>query len=171
MLASKSKTVTHSLYQQDLISCTQLTRDNIDLILALAQQMQRNPAQPFLHNKIIASCFFEPSTRTRLSFETAIHRLGGKIIGFSDSQFTSVTKGESLTDSINIISQYADAIIIRHPLDGSAKLAADVSNKPIINAGDGVNQHPTQTLLRLLHRLPTRVKIPPPPNPSSLKPP
>ena len=102
-----------------------------------------------LSGKIVATCFFEPSTRTRLSFETAILRLGGNYIGFADSSVTSHIKGETLADSIRMVSGYADAVVIRHPQEGSARLAADISSVPIINGGDGSGQHPTQTLLDL----------------------
>jgi aspartate carbamoyltransferase catalytic subunit len=98
---------------------------------------------------VCASLFFEPSTRTRLSFETAIQRLGGKVIGFSEAANTSVSKGESLKDTILTVSKYADLIVMRHPIEGSARYASVVSDKPIINAGDGANQHPTQCLLDL----------------------
>ena len=103
-----------------------------------------------MKSRVIASCFFEASTRTRLSFEAAVQRLGGSLIGFSDGRNTSMAqKGESLQDSIRIITGYADALIMRHPYDGAARLAAEVSNVPVINGGDGANQHPTQTLLDL----------------------
>ena len=102
-----------------------------------------------LSGKIVATCFFEPSTRTRLSFETAILRLGGNYIGFADPSATSHIKGETLADSIRMVSGYADAVVLRHPQEGSARLAADLSSVPIINAGDGAGQHPTQTLLDL----------------------
>jgi len=102
-----------------------------------------------LEGKILATLFFEPSTRTRLSFETAMLRLGGSIIGFADASGTSVAKGETLADTIRMADSYADAIVLRHPHEGAAKLAADFSAKPVINAGDGAGQHPTQTLLDL----------------------
>jgi aspartate carbamoyltransferase catalytic subunit len=112
---------------------------------------KKTPQPNLLKNKIIANCFFEASTRTRLSFETAIHRLGASIIGFSDGRHISwKKKGETLADTISVISSYVDAIIIRHPQEGSARLASEFSNGiPILNAGDGSNQHPTQTLLDL----------------------
>ena len=115
----------------------------------LSRQFEANPAQSLLKGKVIATLFFEPSTRTRLSFETAINRLGGKIIGFSDSNSSSVSKGETLHDTIKMVSNYADMIIMRHPLEGSARYAAEVADVPVINAGDGANQHPSQTLLDL----------------------
>lgn len=115
--------------------------------MRLAEDFEANPNQKLLQGKVIATLFFEPSTRTRLSFETAINRLGGKIIGFSDSSSSSVSKGETLHDTIKMVSNYADMIIMRHPLEGSARYASEVSSVPIINAGDGANQHPSQTLL------------------------
>ncbi len=102
-----------------------------------------------LERKVVACLFFEPSTRTRLSFETAINRLGGRVIGFSDASSSSTSKGETLKDTIKIVSNYADLIVMRHPLEGSARFASEQSSVPIINAGDGANQHPTQTLLDL----------------------
>ena len=112
----------------------------------IAKKFKKNLAKKYLLDKIVAHCFFEPSTRTRLSFETATLRLGGQVIGFSSSENISIKKGEDLQDTIKTISYYADLIIIRHPLEGSARLAAEFSDKPIINAGDGANQHPTQAL-------------------------
>ena len=103
-----------------------------------------------LEGKLIGSCFFEPSTRTRLSFETAVQRLGGKVIGFADGANTSAKKGETLADTARIISSYTDAIIQRHPKDGAARVLAEFSDVPVINAGDGTNQHPSQTLLDLV---------------------
>jgi len=102
-----------------------------------------------LAGKIMASCFFEPSTRTKLSFETAMEKLGGEVIGFSDKESTSSKKGENLFDSIKIIGQYADVIVMRHSFEGAARRATEATNKPILNGGDGANQHPTQTLLDL----------------------
>ena len=116
-------------------------------IMELAADFEKTPNQKLLDGKVVASLFFEPSTRTRLSFETAINRLGGRIIGFTDSNSSSVTKGETLHDTIRMVSNYADLIVMRHPLEGSARYAAEISKVPIINAGDGANQHPTQTLL------------------------
>ena len=128
---------------KSLISINDFTKEEYFRILDLAEEFQKNPNQPLLSDYVIASLFFEPSTRTRLSFETAIQRLGGKVIGFSEASSTSVSKGESLKDTILTVSRYADLIIMRHPIEGSARNASEVSNKPIINAGDGSNQHPT----------------------------
>lgn len=134
---------------KSLVSINDYTKEDYAKILDLAEEFQKNPKQRLLENHVVASLFFEPSTRTRLSFETAIQRLGGKVIGFSESSSTSVSKGESLKDTILTISRYADLIVMRHPVEGSARYASVVSNKPIINAGDGSNQHPTQCLLDL----------------------
>ena len=132
---------------KSLISITDFTKEEYLKIMRLAQEFEANPNQKLLQGKVIATLFFEPSTRTRLSFETAINRLGGKIIGFSDSSSSSVSKGETLHDTIKMVSNYADMIIMRHPLEGSARYASEISGVPIINAGDGANQHPSQTLL------------------------
>lgn len=102
-----------------------------------------------LEGKVIATLFFEPSTRTRLSFETAVNRLGGRVIGFSDAATTSSSKGETLKDTIMMVSNYADLIIMRHYLEGAARYASEISSIPIVNAGDGANQHPSQTMLDL----------------------
>ena len=118
-------------------------------ILDLAERFEKKPVQNILDKHCIASLFFEPSTRTRLSFESAINRLGGKIVGFSDASSSSVKKGESLRDTIQTVANYSDLIIMRHPIDGSARFASEVSAVPMINAGDGANQHPTQCMLDL----------------------
>ena len=115
----------------------------------MAKEFEANPVQTILKDHVIASLFFEPSTRTRLSFESAINRLGGKIVGFSEASNTSVKKGESLRDTILTIANYSDLIVMRNPVEGSSRFASEISPVPIINAGDGSNQHPTQTLLDL----------------------
>jgi aspartate carbamoyltransferase catalytic subunit len=138
-----------SLYQRDILSIKDLSLDDIQTILETAKQLKQHPQASLLNNKIIAHCFFEPSTRTRLSFESATLRLGGKIIGFSSDEALSVQKGETLLDTIRVISEYADLLIIRHPREGAARFAAEVSARPVINAGDGANQHPTQALVDL----------------------
>lgn len=137
------------LYGQDIISIKDLTLQQIEQVLDVANKLKMKQAPDLLQDKIIANCFFEPSTRTRLSFETATLRLGGNVIGFSNEDNTSVKKGESLHDTIRIVSDYSDLLIVRHPKEGAARLAAEISTKPVINAGDGANQHPTQTLLDL----------------------
>jgi aspartate carbamoyltransferase catalytic subunit len=138
-----------SLYQRDIISIKDLSLDDIQIIIKTAVHLKQHPETALLKNKIIAHCFFEPSTRTRLSFESATLRLGGNVIGFSSDEALSVQKGESLLDTIRVISEYADLLILRHSKEGTARLAAEVSAKPIINAGDGANQHPTQALVDL----------------------
>jgi aspartate carbamoyltransferase catalytic subunit len=135
----------------DIISIRDLSRTDIEKILKVSEEMELKPEDKseLLKNKILASLFFEPSTRTRLSFEAAMEKLGGTTIGFSSPKIASIEKGESLVDTIKTVENYCDVIVIRHPKEGSARLAAEVSAKPVINAGDGSNQHPTQTLLDL----------------------
>jgi aspartate carbamoyltransferase catalytic subunit len=142
--------------KKDLISITDYSKEDYLRILELAEEFEKNPNQKLLEGKVVASLFFEPSTRTRLSFETAINRLGGRIIGFSDAGSSSVSKGETLHDTTRMVSNYADLIVMRHPLEGSARYAAEVSEVPVINAGDGANQHPTQTLLDMYSILKTQ---------------
>lgn len=132
---------------KSLVSINDFTKEEMLRVLELAADFEANPDQPLLMGKIIASLFFEPSTRTRLSFETAMNRLGARVIGFSDVNATSTTKGETLKDTIRMVSNYADLIVMRHPLEGAARYASEQSPVPIVNAGDGANQHPTQTLL------------------------
>lgn len=144
---------------KSLISITDFTKEEYLKIMRLAAEFEANPNQNLLQGKVVATLFFEPSTRTRLSFETAINRLGGKIIGFSDSSSSSVTKGETLHDTIKMVSNYADLIIMRHPLEGSARYASQVSDVPIINAGDGANQHPSQTLLDMYSIIKTQQRL------------
>jgi aspartate carbamoyltransferase catalytic subunit len=132
---------------KSLVSITDLSKEEYFKILDLAEEFAVKPKQNLLDGYVVATLFFEPSTRTRLSFETAVCQLGGKYIGFSDPNISSVKKGESLKDTIQTVALYSDLIIMRHPVDGAARYASEVSNVPIINAGDGANQHPTQTLL------------------------
>ncbi len=134
---------------KSLVSITDLSPDEILEILNLSHFFEQNPQPHLLEGKVVATVFYEPSTRTRLSFETAVQRLGGRIIGFADANISSVRKGESLKDTILTIANYSDLIVMRHPLEGSARYAAEVSPIPIVNAVDGANQHPTQTLLDL----------------------
>ncbi len=138
------------LYQKHIISISDLSREELELVVHTAAELKRHPRNDLLKDRVVASCFFEASTRTRLSFETAVQRLGGSVIGFADAGNTSLAKkGETLADSVRIITSYVDAYVMRHPRDGAARLAAECSTKPVINAGDGANQHPTQTLLDL----------------------
>ncbi|EKN6203293.1 aspartate carbamoyltransferase [Yersinia enterocolitica] len=139
------------LYHKHIISINDLCREELVLVLRTAASLKSHPQPELLKHKVIASCFFEASTRTRLSFETSIHRLGASVVGFSDSSNTSLgKKGEALADTMSVISTYVDAIVMRHPQEGAARLATQFSgNVPVVNAGDGANQHPTQTLLDL----------------------
>ena len=136
-----------------VVSIEDLGNKRILAILKRAKQLvpvaEGKKKSKALDGKILATCFFEPSTRTRLSFESAMQRLGGTCIGFADPSATSHLKGETLTDAIRMVDGYADAIVLRHPREGSAKMASEVSKVPIINGGDGAGQHPTQTLLDL----------------------
>ena len=134
---------------RSLVSISDYSKEEILSILDSAADFEANPNRKTLDGKVIATLFFEPSTRTRLSFETAVNRLGGRIIGFSDSMTSSSVKGETLHDTIRMVSCYADAIVMRHTLEGAARYASEISPVPIINAGDGANQHPSQTLLDL----------------------
>jgi aspartate carbamoyltransferase catalytic subunit len=141
---------------KNLVSITDFSKEEYLRILELAAEFEKKPRQDILKGYVIATLFFEPSTRTRLSFETAINALGGRVIGFSDSGATSASKGETLHDTIKMVSNYADLIVMRHPLEGSARLASEVSSVPIVNAGDGANQHPSQTLLDMYSMLKTQ---------------
>ena len=139
----------NSLYRKNILSIPDFTREELELVVETATRLKAEPRNDLLKGKLIASCFFEPSTRTRLSFETAVQRLGGTVIGFADGGNTSAKKGETLADTITMISSYSDAVVMRHPREGAARLASEFSPVPIINGGDGSNQHPTQTLLDL----------------------
>jgi len=144
---------------RSLVSIDDLSTEEIIKVLNLAAEFEKEPTQKLLDGKVIATLFFEPSTRTRLSFESAIRRLGGKIVGFSDSSSTSVSKGETLNDTIRTVNNYCDLIVMRHPIEGSARFASEIATVPIINAGDGANQHPTQTLLDLYSIKKTQGKL------------
>lgn len=134
---------------KSLVSIDDIKREDILALIEKAHYFEENPNQRILEGMVVATLFFEPSTRTRLSFETAVNRLGGRIIGFSDAMSTSTSKGESLKDTIKMVSNYVDLIVMRHHLEGAARYATEVTEIPVINAGDGANQHPTQTLLDL----------------------
>ncbi|MEG0992227.1 MAG: aspartate carbamoyltransferase [Bacteroidales bacterium] len=134
---------------ESFVSITDLSKEEILSLLDQARYFEEHPNQTILSGRVIATLFFEPSTRTRLSFETAVNRLGGRIIGFSDASTTSSSKGETLKDTIKMVSNYADLIVMRHHLEGAARYASEVSDVPIVNAGDGANQHPSQTMLDL----------------------
>ena len=133
----------------NFISVTDLTKQDILDVLNDAAYFEQHPNSNLLQGKVVATLFFEPSTRTRLSFETASNRLGARVIGFSDPNSSSTSKGETLKDTIKMVSNYADVIVMRHYLEGAARYASEVTDVPIINAGDGANQHPSQTMLDL----------------------
>ena len=141
---------------RSLVSIDDLSTEEIMKILKLAAEFEKEPVQDILNGKVVATLFFEPSTRTRLSFESAVSKLGGKVIGFTDSSTSSVSKGETLNDTIRTVNNYVDLIVMRHPIEGSARYASEISTVPVINAGDGANQHPTQTLLDLYSILKTQ---------------
>ncbi len=144
---------------RSLVSIDDLSKEEIFKVLDLAEGFEKNPNQRILDGKVVATLFYEPSTRTRLSFESAVNRLGGRVIGFSEASSTSVSKGESLKDTIMTVANYSDLIVMRHPIEGSARYASEVSKVPIVNAGDGANQHPTQTLLDLYSIRKTQGKL------------
>jgi len=153
----KTQTITKvTMKNKSLVSINDYTKEEQLRVLELAREFEKNPVQTILQDYVVASLFFEPSTRTRLSFESAVNRLGGKVIGFSEASNTSVKKGESLRDTILTIANYSDLIVMRNPVEGSARFASEISPVPIINAGDGANQHPTQTLLDLYSILKTQ---------------
>ena len=135
--------------KKDIISMRDLDKEEILHILKVARELNEEKPTDLLKNKIISTLFFEPSTRTRLSFQSAAQRLGAQVLGFDSPDGTSVKKGETLYDTIKMAESYSDLIVIRHPLDGSARLAGNASKVPVLNAGDGINQHPSQTLLDL----------------------
>lgn len=144
---------------RDIISINDFSKEEILHILKVVKQIESKPKGSLLRGKILATLFFEPSTRTRLSFVSAMEQCGGTVIGFSNANVTSIQKGESLWDTIKVTEQYANAIVIRHPLEGSARLAAEAASIPVINGGDGSNQHPTQTMLDLYTMQKTKGKL------------
>lgn len=144
---------------KSLVSINDFTREEHIRILELAGAFEKRPKQRILEDYVVATLFFEPSTRTRLSFESAATRLGARVIGFTDAASSSVQKGESLRDTILTVSNYSDIIVMRHPREGSARFASEVASVPVINAGDGANQHPTQTLLDLYSIRKTQGKL------------
>ncbi|MEM1543374.1 MAG: aspartate carbamoyltransferase [Candidatus Bathyarchaeia archaeon] len=136
---------------RDIISIKDFTREEIDYILKIAREIEplARSGSDILKGRIMATLFFEPSTRTRLSFETAMYKLGGSVIGFSEPETSSVKKGESLADTVRVVEKYADVIVLRHPSEGAARFAAEYASVPVINAGSGAEEHPTQALLDL----------------------
>ena len=148
---------------RDVISIKDFSKEEINYILNYTKKMvpyaKGEKHTDILREKILSSLFFEPSTRTRLSFESAMNRLGGRVIGFADPSATSQKKGESLADTIRMADSYADAIVIRHPQEGAARLSTEFAESPVLNAGDGAGQHPTQCLLDLFTIVTERKKI------------
>ena len=134
---------------RSIVSISSYSHEKIQYLLDMACEMEAHPNRKILEGKVVATLFFEPSTRTRLSFETAANRLGARVIGFADPKATSSTKGETLKDTIKMVSNYADVIVMRHKLEGAALYASEMTDTPIINAGDGANLHPSQTMLDL----------------------
>jgi len=134
---------------RDVLSILDFTKSELERIFRVAARMERVRRSRMLEGRILATAFFEPSTRTRLSFEAAMLRLGGSVIGFSESEGTSIAKGENLADTVRMLDAYADVIVIRHKLEGAAKLAAEVAEAPVINGGDGTRHHPTQAMVDL----------------------
>lgn len=135
--------------KHDFVTIADLSKEKILYMIQMAKEFEMHPNREILKGKVVATLFFEPSTRTRLSFETAANRLGAKIIGFSDAKVTSATKGETLKDTILMVSNYADVIAMRHHIEGAAQYASEIAPIPIINAGDGAHQHPSQCMLDL----------------------
>ena len=143
------KMITQVMEKHDFVTIANLTKEKILYMIELAQEFERYPNRELLKGKVVATLFFEPSTRTRLSFETAANRLGARVIGFADPKITSGTKGETLKDTILMVSNYADVIVMRHYIEGAAQYASEVAPVPIVNAGDGAHQHPSQCMLDL----------------------
>ncbi|MFW9826724.1 MAG: aspartate carbamoyltransferase [Candidatus Thorarchaeota archaeon] len=137
-------------FKEGIISAKQFDREDIEYILKKGKEMSESKSSNLLHGNILATLFFEPSTRTRLSFESAMYRLGGNVIGFHSGDVSSIKKGESIADTIRTVENYSDCIVIRHPLEGAARMASKFAKIPIINAGSGSGEHPTQALLDLL---------------------
>ncbi|MDD3388561.1 MAG: aspartate carbamoyltransferase, partial [Prevotella sp.] len=135
--------------KHDFVTIADLSKDRIEYLLEMAQEFENNPNRELLKGKVVATLFFEPSTRTQLSFKTAANRLGARVIGFSDAKTSSTSKGETLKDTILMVSNYADIIVMRHFIEGAAQYASEVSPVPIVNAGDGAHMHPSQCLLDL----------------------
>ncbi|MHA1986860.1 MAG: aspartate carbamoyltransferase [Promethearchaeota archaeon] len=140
----------HEKFREGIISAKQFERDDIEYILSKGREMIKAKNSNLLNGKILATLFFEPSTRTRLSFESAMYRLGGNVIGFHSEDVSSIKKGETIADTIRTVENYSDCIVIRHSLEGAATMAAKFAQVPIINAGSGSGEHPTQALLDLL---------------------
>ena len=157
LVANNIRTFTHEndqfntiqMVKQNFVNIQDLNKEELLYLIQMAQEFEKYPNRELLKGRIIATLFYEPSTRTRLSFETAANRLGAKVIGFTDAKASSVSKGETLKDTILMVSNYADTIVMRHYIEGAAQYASEVSPVPIVNAGDGAHQHPSQCLLDL----------------------
>ena len=145
----KQKTSTIVMKKRNFVTIADLSKEKINYLIEMAQEFEKHPNREILKGKVVATLFFEPSTRTRLSFETAANRLGARVIGFADPKITSGTKGETLKDTILMVSNYADVIAMRHYIEGAAQYASEIAPIPIINAGDGAHQHPSQCMLDL----------------------
>lgn len=145
--------------KHNFVTIADLSKEKILYLIKSAQEFEKHPNREILKGKIVATLFFEPSTRTRLSFETAANRLGARVIGFTDAKVTSATKGETLKDTILMVSNYADVIVMRHYIEGAAQYASEVAPVPIINAGDGAHQHPSQCMLDLYSIYKTQGKL------------
>ena len=148
-----------SFLGRHIVSIKDFTKDELLYVMARAEWMRTHASPDMLAGKVVGSLFFEPSTRTRLSFESATNKLGGRVVGFADAGVSSAKKGETLADTIRMVDDYADVIVMRHPIEGSARLASEVSDVPVINGGDGANQHPTQTLLDMFTIIETQGTI------------
>ena len=135
--------------RHDFVTIADLSKEKIMYLLEMAHEFEKHPNRELLKGKVVATLFFEPSTRTRLSFETAANRLGARVIGFSDAKASSVSKGETLKDTVLMVANYADVIVMRHYVEGAAQYASEVAPVPIVNAGDGAHMHPSQCLLDL----------------------
>ncbi|MFC1691029.1 aspartate carbamoyltransferase [Nanoarchaeota archaeon] len=144
---------------KNIISIDDLSKEDLLKLIEVGEVMEKDGNSELMKGKMLGSLFFEPSTRTRLSFEAAMMRLGGNVVGFADSGTTSIKKGESIHDTIKMVEHYCDVIVIRHPTEGTAQIAADATELPVINAGDGINQHPTQTMVDLFTIKKTQGKI------------
>lgn len=145
----KIKTLIIAMKKRNFVTIADLSKEKIKYLIEMAQEFEKYPNREILKGKVVATLFFEPSTRTRLSFETAANRLGARVIGFADPKVTSGTKGETLKDTILMVSNYADVIAMRHYIEGAAQYASEIAPIPIINAGDGAHQHPSQCMLDL----------------------
>jgi len=151
----------HNFINRDIVSIKSFTREEIDYILEVSSAMEPlvEKGSDMLRGKVLAELFFEPSTRTMLSFQTAMYKLGGNVIGFAEPGVSSIWKGESLADTVRVVESYSDVIVLRHPLEGAARFAAEYTKVPVINAGSGAEEHPTQALLDLYTIVKSKGKI------------